>query len=210
MAKSFDHLARVYAPLERLTFGQRLEQARLAFIADLSDAQRILILGEGDGRFLSQLVKVAPSCRIDVVERSPAMIEQSQRRLPSEATVRFICQDANRFTPDGSYDAIVTCFFLDCLEQKALQSLVPRLAASLRGGGLWLYSDFCRGHGLSGVRHRLWLALLYAAFGAVTDIEARKLCDPRPLFRQQALACLRSVSRARGLLTSELWQKRPG
>jgi hypothetical protein len=37
---SFDHIARAYSRMERLAFGDALEHARLACIADAGDARR--------------------------------------------------------------------------------------------------------------------------------------------------------------------------
>jgi hypothetical protein len=47
----FGRLAWVYEGLERLIYGGLLQRARLAFIDSLAPCKRILILGEGDGRF---------------------------------------------------------------------------------------------------------------------------------------------------------------
>jgi hypothetical protein len=47
----FGRLAWVYEGLERLVYGSLLQRARLAFIDSLAPCKRILILGEGDGRF---------------------------------------------------------------------------------------------------------------------------------------------------------------
>jgi hypothetical protein len=50
----------------------------------VSDAKRILILGEGDGRVLARLLTIATSAQIDVVEVSPEMIALARqlRRSP--------------------------------------------------------------------------------------------------------------------------------
>jgi ubiquinone/menaquinone biosynthesis C-methylase UbiE len=208
MVKSFDRLARSYALLERGTFGRQLERARFHHLSQLSSAQRILLLGEGDGRCLERLLALNPTAHIDVVERSGQMLAVAQARVGAIPRVHFYQEDACSFAPAQRYNALVTCFFLDCFEQSALQALVPRLAGLLQPGGFWLYSDFQeQPRGLAHYRNKLWLSLLYQAFAWLTDIRARTLVDPRPLFVDSGLLCQDSTSLCRGLLVSELWCK---
>jgi ubiquinone/menaquinone biosynthesis C-methylase UbiE len=203
--RSFDNLARSYEWLERLLFGRALEQARFVHLESLGDAQSVLILGEGDGRFLQRLSSLAPTCTIDVVDKSGAMIERAKRRTKSQQQVRFHQLDAREFRPARRYDAIVTCFFLDCFEAPVVDAIVEQLGAALSPGGHWLYTDFLENQGR--LKNRAWLWTLYSAFGLVTDIESQTLADPRTAFTRVGLE-LMSVQRfASELLVSELWRK---
>jgi SAM-dependent methyltransferase len=210
LKRSFDHLARPYRTLERLVFGTALQTARVAHLAALQDARNVLVLGEGDGRCLERLLETAPRAVVDVVDKSPRMLELAQRRVFANPRVRIHCADAREFSGKAPYDAIVTCFFLDCFEEAALKELIATLSSWLSPEGLWLYSDFRSGDGAhSPLRNRMWLWTLYRAFGLVTDIESRRLVDPSPFFRAHGLERRTRITTAGGLLTSELWQATP-
>lgn len=49
---SFDGLAPWYFLLEKLSFGNQLQKCRLSQLEELKDATSVLILGDGNGRFL--------------------------------------------------------------------------------------------------------------------------------------------------------------
>ncbi len=207
----FDKLARPYEALERLAFGLALARSRTAFLGELRRARRVLILGEGDGRFLKSLLRVNPGCCVDVVDASPAMLFLARRRLspPEAARVRFFVRDARTLSfPPRHYDLLVTLFFLDVFTQSTLARLVPRLASSLRRGGLWYLADFrVPERGWRRVHASLWLRLLYTFFHVLTRMEASWLADPVPLLRVQGLTLLRERRRRGGLLYSRLYLK---
>ncbi len=70
MADGFGRLAYVYEGLERTVFGDLLTSARNACLCSLEEAHTILILGEGDGRFLLSLLARQPRARITVLDSS--------------------------------------------------------------------------------------------------------------------------------------------
>ena len=113
----FDRLAPFYRALEFLAFGRDLERARFCFLGELRDCRSILVLGEGDGRFLARLAGIAPHARIHCVDSSPAMLALAAARIPGAgagARVSFERADVlgARFDP-AAYDAVATLFFLD-------------------------------------------------------------------------------------------------
>ncbi len=94
--KNFDRLARPYRLLEHIAFGPLLEQARFRHLDRLKGRQRILLLGEGDGRVLARVCALAPLATIDCLDLSSAMLNRAQARLsPADRTrVRFRQEDA--------------------------------------------------------------------------------------------------------------------
>ena len=60
---NFDRVARVYRLLEYVIFGGALQRARVRWFNALEQPQRALVIGEGDGRFLSELMRVIQSSR---------------------------------------------------------------------------------------------------------------------------------------------------
>lgn len=61
---SFDLVAPHYRWLETIAFGNALQRAQTCWIDTIARPKRTLIFGEGDGRFLCELVRAYP--KIDV------------------------------------------------------------------------------------------------------------------------------------------------
>jgi hypothetical protein len=112
------------------------------------------------------------------------MLELARLRVPSTA-VTFTCADVLSHVLDGPYDAVVTAFFLDCFEDRELSMLLQRIAGHCAPDCVWLYADFHAGDTCwTRLRNGAWLWVLYAAFGALTDIAARRLVDPLPALQR--------------------------
>ena len=116
-AKTFDRVAGVYRLLEYLAFGRALESARLCHVERLRECREILVIGEGDGRFLERLLAVAPHAHVRCIDVSAAMLALAERRLDAAARARvsFECADARTaVVQPQAYDAVATMFVLDC------------------------------------------------------------------------------------------------
>lgn len=203
---NFDGVARWYRWLEYAAFGRALERCRFSLLPALKDARRVLILGEGDGRFLQKLLSVNSSARIDVVEVSVCMLRLARGRLSDDQVerVKFYPADARNWDfPEVEYDAVVTCFFLDCFTPETLADLMPRITASAKPGARWLLSEF---EDTSTVRSRVWLALMHAFFRATTNLEASRLSPFSKLIAESGWENMKRVSFAGGLMSAEIWQ----
>lgn len=89
-----------------------------------------LEVGCGAGAFACRLADRAG--HVDAIDSSPEMIEQAKHRVP--ANVRLILADVlTEPLPEGYYDAIVS---VTALHHMPLPEVLPRLAASLRPGGV--------------------------------------------------------------------------
>lgn len=205
----FDRLAVAYEWFERLAFGSDLEAARFCLLAHLQDCQRVLVLGEGDGRFLMQLLRRFPHVRADCIDASAAMIARASSRLTAEerARVTFLQMDARRadFGTD-IYDAVVTLFFLDCFTSEEASELIVRVRKALRVDACWLWADFAMPtHGWSRLRAVLWLRVLYSAFGRQTGLTVRQLPPAEELLQKAGFVLRAEKSRQAGLLRSAVW-----
>jgi ubiquinone/menaquinone biosynthesis C-methylase UbiE len=175
----FDSLARIYSTLEWLAFGRGLERARFCLLEHLRDCPSILLLGDGDGRCLAQLTKIAPTARLHSVDASPAMLARAKSRLneSERARVTFTCADAQTWNPPiANYDAVVTLFFLDCFSEAGVKALVDRIQPALRPGARWLWADFVLPtRGMARWRAQVWLWVMYLFFRWQTGLATRVL-----------------------------------
>ncbi len=141
---SFDQLAKIYEPLERLTFAGRLQQIRCFCIPHIQQCQRGLLIGDGDGRFSSALLKSNPNIQLASIDISQSMLETAKQRAgPNAPRLTTYISDALEFPyPDETYDFIGLHFCLDCFSQNAIDLLLPQLSQALAPGGVIAYSDF--------------------------------------------------------------------
>lgn len=184
--RSFDRLAQCYRALEFLAFGNDLERARFSLLPLLRDSRRILILGEGDGRCLEKLIAIVPQAEIVCLDNSAAMLASAQHRLGDRAKhVTF--QHADLLTtnlPTKHYDAVITCFFLDCFTTEQATAIIARVSRSLRPEARWLWADFVLPpRGILRWRAKIWLSVLYTFFRWQTGLQTRKLPPSESLIR---------------------------
>ena len=208
---SFDLVARHYRWLETIIFGNALQRARTYWIDTIGRPRRALILGEGNGRFLCELVRAYPKIDVDCVDASETMLQLARARLrrthpESVSHVHFICDDILKWSPQESYDLFVTHFFLDCFSARQLQTIIAKLARAIEPGGVWLIADFTLPRNtFARARARLWLRMMYTFFRAVAGIAANELVDPSPyLDRHGFVRGWQNVSRGR-MLRSEVY-----
>jgi ubiquinone/menaquinone biosynthesis C-methylase UbiE len=176
----FDRLARFYRPLEYLAFGRDLERARNCFVDELRSCRNILVLGDGDGRFLARLVEAAPGARIRCLDSSRDMLALAAARISdTEARTRVSFEQCDvlsaRFEP-AAYDAVAMLFFLDCLTPQQVEAMESAIRPSLVEGARWLFADFVLPpRGFLRWRARAWLGVLYPFFGWTTALAVRSL-----------------------------------
>jgi SAM-dependent methyltransferase len=189
-----DSIARWYRWLEYAAFGGALRRRREGFLLELGNPRTVLVLGDGDGRFLQAFCALYPKARVDAIDVSAGMIELAKARVASER-VTFHLADAREF-PRGEYDVVAAHFFFDCFEERELQALTSRFAAKQ-----FLISEF---------RRTWWsgplLAGLYLFFHIATGLETRRLTDHRPMLEHCGYRLDREENALGGLLASELWR----
>lgn len=208
---NFDRLAPAYQTLERLTFGGLLHWCRTAHLGELRACRRALVLGDGDGRFLADLLRANPHIEVDSVDISPGMIALARERVArvpgGAARARFRVADVRTDPlPAAGYDLVVTNFFLDCFPPGELESVVGRAASACAPGALWVDGDFrVPASGWLRPVAKLLLAGMYAFFRLTTHLSTRTLTDPAPALTEMEFVRSTEVSRLRGFLTARLW-----
>jgi ubiquinone/menaquinone biosynthesis C-methylase UbiE len=198
-----DSIAPHYWWIERLGFGRALERRRRWFLPDLDHTRRALVLGDGDGRFLRELLRRNPAVEADYVDLSRRMLDQARRRAGVNRVV-YKQADAREveFAPN-KYDLIATHFFFDCFDQRDLTTLIARIAGAAKPGARWVVSEFCT----STIAARLLVRMLYLFFRITTGLKTCKLADHRPLLRSHGFRVAHSSPSRGGFVVSELWER---
>lgn len=212
-APNFDRIAAIYRWAEYLSLGPLLQRTRTALLSQLDDPRYALVLGDGDGRFLEQLLLRYPQCNALAVDISAAMLQRLQQRcaraIPNAGTRLTIMQrSALDVDLEPSTDLIVTHFLLDCFTQSEIEALIARFNSQLAPGALWLVSDFALpASPLLRPLARLYIAALYVSFRVLTGLRVRRLPNPHLAFRRAGLRCIVRRTFFFGLLYTELWRR---
>lgn len=210
---SFDLLAPHYRWMELVLAGGKLQRCRTAFLDRVPGAENILILGEGNGRFLLECRKKLPEANIVCVDASARMLAAARARLEGQGKdsgrTGFICADALAWTPpDTQFDLVVTHFFLDCFRREQLELLIAKIARAAAPRANWLLGDFrCAESGLQRCRSQLILWSMYRFFRVVTRLPAKSLTPPDDFLEKHGFVLRERVLREWGLLHSDWWQR---
>ena len=208
---SFDRLAQHYHWMEFLAAGEKLQRCRTAFLDRVTEAQRVLIAGEGNGRFLAAFRCSLPNARITVVDSSRRMLEAARNRVIAQTLeledIEFIHADLLKWAPRSeAYDLIVTHFFLDCFPAGELKQIIARLSSCATRDAQWLLADFqIPDRGWRRSRAKAIHSLMYAFFRVATRLPARRLTPPRVFLENHAFALREKRTFEWGLLHSDLW-----
>lgn len=213
MKKScFDKLAPWYNFLETISFGDQLQQCRISQIAELKEVKNVLILGDGNGRYLESLLKSNCNAEIQSLDSSKTMIGLANARiipLPNRSKVVFIHSDVFDWDfPKCKYDLVVTNFFLDCFTYSELTNLIEKISLSIKPEGKLIYGDFnvpnsCFKKNFSS----LVLFGMYLFFRIFTKISAKSLHDPASLLIEKNFILNNEKYYLGSFLKSQLWIK---
>jgi len=206
---NFDAVAGGYARLEWLVYGRALQAARCAHLEslDLPSEAKVLLLGEGDGRFLEELVRTAPGIRVDVVEASEAMVRRARQRVGGAGNVRWFRVPAESYEPDASYHLLVTHFFLDLFSGAKWEGIMARAHGWLKPDGEWWLADF---HLPDDPAVRSWwqesmLGAMYGFFRMTAGVAHSRLEDPEPWLRARGCTVRHRVESWGGFIRSDRW-----
>ncbi|QMV19638.1 methyltransferase domain-containing protein [Granulicella sp. 5B5] len=207
---NFDHVARIYRWAEYLTLGPLLKRTREHYLNRLTPCRQALILGDGDGRFLAQLLRINKNLSATAVDTSATMLQLLRERCAFAAErLETINASALNIEVADNTDLVVTHFFLDCLTQPEVNSITKHIAAHTHTGSLWLVSDFAipDNAALRPIA-RLYIASLYLAFRLLTGLRTQQLPDPQSALTASGFVRIARHERLGGLLYTELWQRR--
>ena len=210
---SFDRVARSYYFLETATFGKTLQRARTFGLKRITPPKRALIVGEGNGRFLAELLNLYPEVEIDCLDASVRMLELARDRV-RRATgglprgMRFLHQDVLAWKASGTYDLVVTHFVLDCFPGNLIKLIVEKLATVSQPGTTWLLADFAIPPAGWGRRQaRIWTRAMYVFFRLTAGIPATELIDSSPYLESAGFGRSESAFWRNGMVKSEIWTR---
>lgn len=205
---SFDRLAPFYRAMEFLAAGGKLQHCRLACVWEIPTPHKILLVGEGHGRFLPECVRRFPQAEIVVVDISLRMLEIARGQSTSDL-VTFIHADFLEWDgPCGRFDLIVTNFFLDCFPPDELAAVVEKLGKLATPEADWLLADFeIAPTGAARWRSRMIVTTLYRFFNITTGLRARALAPPDEALEKAGFTRHRRRTHDWGLLKSEWWRR---
>jgi len=202
-----DRIAPYYKLLEYLSFGLYLQRTRTYFLPHLQTKQRILLIGDGDGRFLAQLLNINPTATIDSYDLSAGMILGAKSRI-TKHQVNFYEQDiTTTHLPNQTYDAIVANFFFDCFNTNQLTTLIASLKLSAQPDCLWFVSDFqipiAQPAKLIAI---LLTRFLYLCFALTTGLKQRQLPNYHQALTSNLLNLTHRQDSLAGILTTRLYR----
>jgi tRNA (cmo5U34)-methyltransferase len=169
---SFDSIAPVYDSLSRMVYGKSIVAAQNHFLKYIPEGSHILIVGGGTGWIIDAIFEVNRTCSIVYLEASQKMLQKAQARVDADdlPRVKFLFQ--SEMPSEGSYDVIITNFFLDLFPPHKLVSILHQLKDRMKHDGRWIVTDFVDGGKLW---QRLLLQLMYWFFKRISKIEATTL-----------------------------------
>jgi ubiquinone/menaquinone biosynthesis C-methylase UbiE len=210
---NFDRLAAHYHWMEIFFAGGLMQRCRTTFLPHTINCRHALLVGEGTGKFLVELLRANPQIQITCVEQCEGMIQQARQRLAREkldgSRVSFQQMDVLVWTPPpGKFDLVVTNFFLDCFRSEQLQKLIPRLAGSATKDAIWLLADFrVPERGWRRWRAKVILSMLYVFFKLTTALSATWLTPPDNLLANSGFKLSDRRLLSFGFAHADLWSR---
>ena len=148
---NFDPLAKVYRLLETVFLGRSLWRCRTALQGEWGNKKYALCIGDGDGQFTAELLRVYPKLSVTYLDASRGMMLAAQERVRKLGCgferARFLHLDIRSADLDrvlsNPPDLVVTHFLFDCLtqaESDALAISIRKLAGQKQVH--WLTGEF--------------------------------------------------------------------
>ena len=184
MPSNYDNAAWFYDRLSRMVYGDNLVKAQAALLPLIPAKSKILIAGGGTGWIIEEVAKIHPSgLNITYVEVSANMMALSKKRNPLQNHITYINKPIEEARLNNDFDVVITSFLFDNFSTTTFQRVFDHLNLSLKYGGVWINTDFQ----LTG---KWWQAPLlksmYLFFKLLGCMEAKKLADIKPYFKQAA------------------------
>jgi ubiquinone/menaquinone biosynthesis C-methylase UbiE len=205
---TFDLIASFYPLLEQTIFGSTLSRARRIFMTRVTAGSHILLIGEGNGRFLFEALKQT-SASFTVVDSSARMLAATARRIATVdrcPRVELVHADILEWpSPAAHYDRVVTHFFLDQFRPDRIRRIVEKISSLATEEALWINVDFASENQNLGQKFLMWAQ--YRFFRTFAGIESARLFNSRPRIRQAGWEILEARSLDSGWISAQLMSR---
>ncbi|MET0283534.1 MAG: class I SAM-dependent methyltransferase [Polyangiales bacterium] len=185
----FDLVAPIYDGLATLVFAGAIKRAQLSMLPSLRGVDDVLILGGGTGWFLLALLRSVRPRRVLYIEKSSKMLRYSRELIAREAPDQLGCVEFRLGTEqsleerDGSFQLIVTNFFLDLFNTENSAAVAESLARNFAPGGRWLFTDFqLPERGFLRWYAQLLFKVMFTFFNVFSRMESRRPPDWERIF----------------------------
>jgi ubiquinone/menaquinone biosynthesis C-methylase UbiE len=206
---TFDPVSSFYPIMEQIVFGSALSQARRTFISRVRAGNHILLIGEGNGRFLFEALKQTSATSFTVVDSSARMLAASARRIDTVyrcPRVELIHADLLEWrSPAMHYDRVVTHFFLDLFPPDLIRQLVEKISLLAAENALWINVDFTSEN--QNLRQKILMWTQYRFFRTFAKIESSQLFDQLPYIRQAGWDILEAKALDSGWISAQLMSR---
>lgn len=204
----YTRVAGAYRWLEVLVFSSTLQKARLSYLDALLqnlievESPSIAVVGDGDGRFLAELLKCEQDFKIDYIDCSSGMLRVAQKRAGHDPRVTWHCEQFEKGV-QKSYDAIACHFVLDGFDCEHRHRFVGVMSASLNPSGILLVSDF------DSRAHRKAAALVFCMqcfFHIFTGVPFAEVSRPDEMFIECEMTKVGETEWWKGAIFSQIWK----
>jgi hypothetical protein len=135
-----------------------------------------------------------------------SLLEQRIRKSGNHQRVCLHHSNALTWNPTGTYDLIVSHFFLDCFFPDQLEQLFDSVLPHARPGAQWVISEFAIPRTrFTAYIARAIIAGLYRAFAWTTGLSVRALPDYSTSLLRRGWSPIQDRRYLAGLLCSQLW-----
>ena len=208
---NFDLIAKHYNWMEKIIFRSDLEKVRRMNLALVKNAKSILLLGDGDGRFLEQVSLMGTDAFIVSVDSSAKMIDLSKRKLEKSAlNVEFNCTKIEDFQPIESFkpDLIIAHFFLDCFTHDEVKLIIDRVSEWAAVNAKFVISDFSitKKTSFNRIYQKMLTSIMISFFRLFCGISTRFLPNIPKIMTSQGWNCLSQESLKSEFINSWVWQ----
>lgn len=205
---NFDRIAPFYGWMERWLAGGCMQKCRMAFLGEIKEPRRALLMGEGPGRFLKELCDRFPDTDVTVIDGSKEMLEISRRAVGGNPRVEFVNSMIGDWETENRYDLIATHFVLDCFSAERMEEAVTKLAGLATDDADWLLSDFeIPERGISRWRAKWIVGMLYRFFKMTAELHGAGLHPADEALRKNGFELSGKKPASWGLMKGEWWTR---
>ncbi|WP_282628437.1 class I SAM-dependent methyltransferase [Empedobacter sedimenti] len=197
---NYNFIAPYYHSLSQLIFLNRQHQAHFLVLKHLKNDDKILWVGGGAGKLITELEKLNLKLEIDYVDFSSKMIELAKKETVSNLEINFIVADIFDYKTDEKYDVVITSFLFDHFNQTKAEELFFQLNSYLKTKGLWFYVDFVENQktwqkGITNLMLRFFRVVIKLDIDQLPKLRALffddyKLIEQKNYFKKYIVSCV--------------------